>query len=181
MVVAPSLQRFTTRYIPAEDRMRLAGELPGSQQVVLWLPQRLWLRLLPGLFTWLEHQVATLPAPAAVARVHQEVQQGFALAAARQSLLPEPPVVPSADASEWLVDMLSLEQSSAHTRIVFQKGGNTDSCLPLAALHLSAHQLRQWLLIVHRLWQEAEWPAQVWPAWWADARAADTAPDRVVH
>ena len=37
MVVAPSLQRFTTRYIPAEDRMRLAGELPGSQQVVLWL------------------------------------------------------------------------------------------------------------------------------------------------
>ena len=181
MVVAPSLQRFTTRYIPAEDRMRLAGELPGSQQVVLWLPQRLWLRLLPGLFTWLEHQVATLPAPAAVARVHQEVQQGFALAAARQSLLPEPPVVPSADASEWLVDMLSLEQSSAHTRIVFQKGGNTDSCLPLAALHLSAHQLRQWLLIVHRLWQEAEWPAQVWPVWWADAGAADTDPGRVVH
>ena len=178
---ALALQRFTTRYIPAEDRMRLAGELAAGQQVVLWLSQRLWLRLLPGLFGWLDKQVLSLPAPVAVAMTHREMQHSFALVAARQDLQAEPPVVPLVEVSEWLVDVLLLEQTGACVRIVFQKGGGGERCLSLAVLQLSAHQLRQWLLIVHRLWQQAEWPAQVWPTWWADAGAAETCSGRVVH
>lgn len=176
-----ALQRFTTRYIPAEDRMRMAGDLPGGQQVVLWLPQRLWLHLLPGVFAWLEKQAGTLSATTVVAQVHQEVQQSFALAAARQGLQSQPPVVPSAGATEWLVDMLSVERASSHLCVVFQKGVEGDHPLTLAALQLSAHQWRQWLLIVHRLWQQAEWPAQVWPAWWVDAGATHSSAGQVVH
>lgn len=181
MAHTPALQRFTTRYIPAEDRMRLAGGLPDGQQVVLWLPQRLWLRLLPVLFAWLENQVPALPASMAVAQVHQEVQQSFALVAAKHDLKPEVPVVPLAGASEWLVDVLSVEQGDAHTRIVFQKGGAGTNCLSLVALQLSAHQLRQWLLIVHGLWLQADWPTHAWPAWWAEAVATNVPSGQVVH
>ena len=90
-------------------------------------------------------------------------------------------MVPSEGASAWLVDMLSVEHASTHLCVVFQKGGEGGQPLTLAALHLSAHQWRQWLLIVHRLWQQAEWPAQVWPAWWADAGATQSSAGQVVH
>ena len=48
------LQRLTTEYVDAEDRMRLTGEIRPGETLVLWLSQRLLMRLLPHLFLWLE-------------------------------------------------------------------------------------------------------------------------------
>ena len=50
------LERVTTRYSVAQDRICLAGELPGGSPVVLWLTQRLLRRLLPPLLAWLQEQ-----------------------------------------------------------------------------------------------------------------------------
>lgn len=175
------LQRFTTRFIPTEDRMQLAGELPGGQLVVLWLPLRLWRLLLPHLFVWLEKQVLPLDAKQAVAMVHHGVQQSFALSAARHALLPQAPIEPPTSAGSWLVNAFSVVHDHTHTRIVFQQIDTNAECVPLAALQLSAHQLRQWLLIVHGLWRQAEWPQQVWPSWWDESGTSHCVPGHLVH
>ena len=48
------LTRVTTQYDQDQDRIRLAGETTAGQVQQLWLTQRLLLRLLPGLWQWLQ-------------------------------------------------------------------------------------------------------------------------------
>lgn len=50
----PALQRMTTDYIVQEDRIRVTGECAGGGVLVLWLTQRLLVRLVPPLCRWLE-------------------------------------------------------------------------------------------------------------------------------
>ena len=46
---APELTRITTRYVAAEDRVRLAGERAGGSPVAIWLTRRLLQLLIPKL------------------------------------------------------------------------------------------------------------------------------------
>ena len=55
------LTRLTTEYVPAEDRMRLAGETAPDQAVVIWITRRLLDRVLPHLFGWLERKGPAVP------------------------------------------------------------------------------------------------------------------------
>ena len=47
------LQRITSEYIEAEDRLRLTGEVGEGETETLWLTQRLLTRLLDHLLKWL--------------------------------------------------------------------------------------------------------------------------------
>ena len=44
-----------------------------------------------------------------------------------------------------------------------------------ATLTVEAKQLRQWLGIVHVLWQRAGWPLALWPTWMDERSPSDTA------
>lgn len=84
---APLLERLTTRYSNTEDRICVAGELAGAKPMVLWLTQRLLLRLLPSLFEWLQAQesVDVAPKAPAVLSMYADAVQSFAQEAARPS------------------------------------------------------------------------------------------------
>ena len=88
---SPGLERVTTRYSVKQDRICLAGELPGGSPVVLWLTQRLLRRLLPPLLVWLQEQGGAAHAVMGQA-LYADALQGFAQQAARAQLQPQAPV-----------------------------------------------------------------------------------------
>lgn len=146
------LQRLTTEYIEAEDRMRLTGEIRPGETLVLWLNQRLLLRLLPHLFLWLEKQGGgVFPA---------EIEQSFEQAAATRDLGAEAPVQGASDSKSWLVEAVDMTAGDQALRLSFRREDEEPVSLTLAALHL-----RQWLKILHIVWKSAEWPGNVWPEW----------------
>ena len=160
------LKRVTTEFIEAEDRLRLSGEVEAAEPVVLWLTQRLTLRLLPPLFQWLDHQTGATSAQVPGAsqsfrmNVQQEIVHGFAQEAAKAGLRPQPPVQAKASGEAWLVKAIDLTPSEERLTLVFR-----DFHERSAGVALTAMELRQWLAIVHSAWLRAEWPTTVWPEW----------------
>lgn len=164
-----TLQRLTTEYIEAHDRLRLTGEDAEGRIVVLWLTQRLMGRLIPHLIGWLEHlplQAASgdmRPSHPALAQALHETVQGFAQSAARQSHAAQPDVkVQNAQAS-WLVGSVDIAHQPTNVLLAFksleQAGVHT------AQLALPEQALRQWLGVVLDQYRKADWPTVHWPAW----------------
>lgn len=156
-----TLQRITTEYIEAEDRIRLAGEA-GEKTVVLWLTQRLLNRLIPHLCQWLGQQSGNAPLA--------EVRQEFAQQKARAELEAQPPVRAEPDVQGVLIHSVDLKNSNAGIGLQFKDvDGNV-----VARLQLQPKPLRQWLNIVYDQYLQAGWPTTVWPAWVAEAKPAAT-------
>lgn len=153
------LQRITVDYVESEDRLRLRGQDAGGETVVLWLTQRLLFRVVPHLCGWLEKQT--------VAGAPVDIVQGFAQQAAQAALEPSEPVPLPAAASGVLVQSIDLTPGSK----AFILGFKPDSAgTVVASLVLEARSLRQWLGIVYRTCQAANWPSQTWPAWLVEAK-----------
>lgn len=161
-----TLQRITTEYIEAEDRIRLAGEA-GEKTVVLWLTQRLLNRLIPHLCQWLDQRVGATPL--------MEVKQEFAQQKARAELEPQPPVRAEPDVQDVLIHSLDLKTANAGMGLQFKD----EDGKVIASLQLQPKPLRQWLNIVYDQYRKAQWPTEVWPAWVAQAKPPET-PARVV-
>jgi hypothetical protein len=162
------LQRLTTEYIEAEDRMRLTGEIRPRETQVLWLNQRLLLRVLPHLFLWLEKQAGSVfPA---------EIQQSFEQAAATRDLVDEAPVQRASDSKSWLVEAVDMTAGDQALRLSFRRDSEEPVSLTLAPVHL-----RQWLTILHALWRVAEWPRGVWPEWMPESMPQKPGAQRHLH
>ncbi len=146
------LQRITTEYIDSEDRIRLSGQDGDSDVVVIWLTQRLLVRLLPHLFKWLEQQDS--------GAIPSEIVQSFAQQAAQSELLPESPVVTAPGNEAWLAQSVDIAHDATVLKMQFR-----NTCQEGPTLSLPNQQLRQWLNIIHLLWQGAEWPDNLWPEW----------------
>lgn len=162
--------------------MRLAGELPGGVPVLLWLTQRLLRRMLPPLTAWLEnqheHAASGVPSPLGASQaLYADAVQGFAQQAARAGMTRQAPVQILDDSPACLVHSLELAATPQAVRLVF-----CDARVAVAAMELQAQPLRQWLDILYGAWAQAQWPADVWPAWMRDeASAALPRTDAVVH
>ena len=150
----PGLDRVTTRYSVAQDRICLAGQLPGGSPVVLWLTQRLLRRLVPMLLAWLQEQGGAAQA------LYADALQGFAQQAARAQLQPQAPVQVPEGSRSCLVEGVDMGRSPEMVRLVFR-----DAQGAVAAMVLQAQPLRQWLGILFDAWQQGEWPLEVWPDW----------------
>lgn len=156
----PWLERVTTQYNVAQDRIRLAGELPGGGQVVLWLTQRLLHRLLPPLLAWLQEQGGAANT-VAVQALYADALQGFAQQAARAQMQPQAPVQVPAGGLSCLVEGVDMRRAPEAVQLVFRDAQGA----VVAAMVLQAQPLRQWLNILFDAWQQAEWPPDAWPAW----------------
>jgi len=155
-----SLQRITTEFIDAEDRIRLAGENASGQTVVLWLSQRMLNRLIPHLCQWLSKQMGTT--------LLAEVKQEFAQQKARAELEPQQSVRVDAGAQGVLVPSVTLKPARSTMKLQFKDAdGNV-----VASLQLQPKPLRQWLNIVYDQYLRAGWPSTIWPAWVAEAKPA---------
>lgn len=164
----PELQRITTEYIEAEDRMRIAGALEANETVVIWVSQRLLVRLLPHLFGWLEKQVGS--------GVPLDIGQQFEQEAATASLTHEKPVVRERNAKEWLVAAVDLSSSQNSLIMQFRAEGEQ----PIT-LTMTPQALRQWLSILLTLWRVAEWPIGSWPQWITNTEASKKSSNTAIH
>src|SRR5262245_18962308 len=150
--MVPRLKRITTRYNPAQDRFCLIGEVDPDASVVIWLTQRLLLRLVPALLERLEKDVARSSAnPAAAQALH-----GFAQDAARAALAAQPPV--SAQGNEgWLARAVDLSTSAGKIVLEFRGGKDVRACVGM-----SPKELRHWLSVLRKMWTSSGWPSAIW-------------------
>ena len=175
----PEIQRVTIAYLELEDRIRLTGETKDGKILGLWLTQRLMLRLLPHVFTWLEQQTPTISAPSPENSSQASTMiQSFAQQEARQVLKKQPssPVPISEKTSLLLVKTLDLSSRAGKLIITFGLADGSKT-----RLSLSASQLRQWLTIVNRNWMKANWPRTTWPNWMEDKKSPADEANKAFH
>lgn len=163
------LQRLTTVYDAAEDRIRLTSRDKEGQVLCLWLTQRLLNRLIPHLCQGLEKKVAESDKhpQGLVQPLRTFVEQSLAQQRANAELERQPPVVPTADMSEWRVATVDVTLGAGGARLVLK--GATEA--QQAKVTLITPALRQWLGIVFEQYRGAGWPMLVWPAWMEEAAA----------
>jgi hypothetical protein len=58
-----------------------------------------------------------------------------------------------------LIKEVDIKFSDQGAILIFKHDGGSDS------LPMRHEQLRQWLLIMFRLWPQSEWPGEFWPDW----------------
>jgi hypothetical protein len=162
------LERITTEYIEAEDRIRLCGKVASGVPVVIWLTQRLLQRLLPALLRVLEGNSADVH--------HAEALQGFAQQVARAELKPQVPVQAGAGSAAWVALSVDIATSAQAVSLTFR-----DADGQAAMLMLEATPLRQWLGILRDLYVKAEWPCDVWPGWTREGALPATGLSAVLH
>lgn len=174
------LQRITTAFDASEDRIRVCGEWAAGQTLVLWLTQRLLVRLVPHLLGWLEQQVV---ADGPGADVRAELMQGFAQQAAMTNLAPQIPVEAGTAQRVWLVQSVDVAATAQAVRLTFK----AEDCAQAAGMTLEAQALRQWLGILHEQCRQAGWAsaapqfsAFVWPPWVQSRPQAEPLPT-VLH
>lgn len=164
------LQRLTTEYVAAEDRIRLIAEIGEAQTVMLWLTQRLLNHLVAHLCRWLEQHATLGDAAIAMPAHHRELAQGFAQQAARQQQVPELPVRTNSLAATWRVD--SIDVASGASAVGLTLLGEAGEVAHFSMAPLS---LRQWLGIIFEQYCTAGWPLAVWPSWMTQSTST-TAP-----
>jgi len=159
-----ALQRITTSFDAGEDRIRVCGEWAAGQTLVLWLTQRLLVRLVPHLLGWLEQQAVVVDGPGADVRA--ELVQGFAQQAAMASMEPQAPVEARAAQRVWLVQSVDVAATAQGVRLTFK----AEDPAQAAGMTLQAQPLRQWLGVLHEQCRQAGWAAApssglMWPTW----------------
>lgn len=158
------LSRITTRYSEVEDRIFVTGSAPDDVVFTAWLTRRLMNRLVQNL--------ANILAPKGqddLSKILNEFSQGKA-----ESLIdPVPAVNPSPEghAIDILVDSIDIQIGKDFYRIILQ---DKDRQYP-GVLLLKNRDMRQWLSIVRRAYQLADWSIEVWPMWLLE-RHADSPP-----
>jgi hypothetical protein len=161
---SPELQRATTEYVIAEDRLRVSGATADDRTVVLWLTQRMSNLLVPQLTGWLERQGAS-------DLMDSELAQGFAQEAAEASLSPEPAVEAWSADGAWLVDSVDIHTGTDGVVMAFKSGDAA-----IASLTLPTQALRQWLAILRGQYVIGGWPTSAWPSWMGETHAQPAKP-----
>ena len=156
----PTLQRLTTEYIEKEDRIRISGEGGNGELHTFWLTQRLLCRLIHVLVSAIEATPALSEKKNTADDRTNALFNEMAQQAAQQQIPDQPPVVDTELDRSWLVIEVDVTKADQHVKLGFKN--NNDE---LAELLLDQKQLRQWLSIVFKQWQQAEWPTSIWPDW----------------
>ncbi|HLA29036.1 MAG TPA: hypothetical protein VJZ49_14210 [Syntrophales bacterium] len=167
------IQKITQHYDPEQDRIGQTVQNTEGQVLLLWLTQRLTILLVGTLTSWLDEDVKTLAS----------VQSVFSLNAWEQSsaeaqLKPDRPVDPAAAQGEVLVNAVDLARSpNGYTLTLKWRSAGA------ARLMLTVTELRQWLGILHRLFNTANWPKHVWPEWFTESQrnGTSTTTHHVLH
>jgi hypothetical protein len=159
-----AIQKITQCYDPEQDRIGLTTQNSEGQVLLLWLTLRLANRLAGTLVNWLDEDVKTLAAGHSTFSLHTWEQS-----AAQAQLRPEHPVARAAAQGEALLNAVDLVRDSNGYTLTFKWGPEGAACLILTAT-----ELRQWLSILHRQFDIADWPKNAWPEWFATGSNSST-------
>lgn len=157
-----AVDRFTTEYIPDEDRMRVSVAFKDGSVQVLWLTQRLLDRLLAQLVAQIGS--APLPGGAPKSPVAAKAQQRFNQQAAAASITPQKPVRVKTHEQQvrppTLITSIDLGFGKTVVRVDFRAGEAV-----MAQLPFSKEALRQWFSVLYKRYEEAGWSGAFWPDW----------------
>ena len=165
------LHRVTSEYVQIEDRFRLTGEDQMGNALCLWLTQRLALRIVSHLVSY----IATR-SPEAIQNPSQDddankLLQGIAQHAAKADLSPQDAVASTSATRAMLIQEVDMNRApDGAVGFVFKDGSEPSA--QKVALGFQPQQLRQWLIILYSQWLLSEWPATVWPEWITGHEAA---------
>lgn len=137
---------ITSRYIPEEDRIRLAVETRSGQSYELWLSQRMLRAFIPRLSLEVGTNITA----------HYRAPADTSLAS------PSAPVVLQAGAISWLINSIELASMSGHVLVMFVNPKQPKEKLVWALLPTMA---QQWLKILHSQSELAYWSSIDWPSW----------------
>jgi hypothetical protein len=170
--------KLSQAYDGVEDRILLLSEDDQGSICRLWLTQRMTNKVVAALVKWLGEQSASqLPQiPADTAQTWNQaaaVSQFIPSAPVNVSSTPPPLAAVAPSASEGLVKSIDVQRSGESYMLIFHLGTE-----PTLASAFSPVELRQWLSILHGLYQTAGWSMDIWPIWMANP-IATAAPNRV--
>jgi len=154
------LTKVTCIYSEIEDRIRMSAIMKEGEPVVFWLTQRLCCRLVPTLTAHLEQSVlrSTL------------LDTGLLLSCQQRDAewhhKPSEPVNYREASLLILPEKVDLSFSAESVGVSLPLNNEED-----ALMKMSLQELRQWLAIVYRQFQNACWPMDVWPDWFTLAES----------
>lgn len=156
------VKRFTTQYIPSEDRIQIRLETKSDGVQVLWVTRRLLNNLLPVLFKRFSLETINLPADN-VPRVR--AIQRFSQSAAVGKIKAQKPVEDSQSKplkdTNVLVSAIDVKILKSSVELVF-KNDARGKCFPIK---FHETMMRQWLGILYSRYQVAGWRESFWPDW----------------
>lgn len=154
----PVLTKVTQLYVPEEDRICMTAEDREGNSLAFWLTQRMCRQLVPVLCGHLDR----------ITPGRQVVSRDLQLACRQQdaewNFQPSEPVRIEKGARMVLPLKIDYAFTGELSSLIFPVGGEGK-----AELTLNARELRQWLSIMYRLFRNALWPTDIWPAWIAQA------------
>ena len=172
-----TLQRVTSEYIESEDRIRLTAISNAEETIILWITQRLLLRLIAHFLGWLEKEAPEIARSSAIGNEAQSALQGIAQQSAVANLQNQSAVTANSESTTLMVKEIDIKMSEEAVLLVFKCDDDQK-----AELSFTVQQLRQWLGMIHHLWQLAEWPVSIWPDWIDDSQQPDSVDaDSSVH
>ena len=172
-----TLQRITSEYIESEDRIRLTAISDAEEIIILWITQRLLIRLVAHFLGWLEKEAPKVSRSSAVDTGAKSTLQGMAQQSAVANLQNQSAVTATSESAILLVKEIDIKMSEEAAVLVFKYDDDQK-----AELSFTIQQLRQWLGMIHRLWRLAEWPVSIWPDWMDDNQQPDSVDaDSSVH
>ena len=172
-----TLQRITSEYIESEDRIRLTAISDAEKTLILWLTQRLLIRLITHFLGWLEKDAPEIARSSAIGQETKSALQGMAQQSAATNLQEQSAVTANSNSAALLVKEIDIKMSEEAVLLVFKCDDGQK-----AELSFTVQQLRQWLGMIHRLWRLAEWPVSIWPDWMDDNQQPDSVDaDSPVH
>ncbi|MEM9784856.1 MAG: hypothetical protein AAF801_00030 [Pseudomonadota bacterium] len=163
------VRRFTTRYDPAEDRIKLLVELNTDEVRVLLLTRRLLNRLLPPLLNRLNQAPVVQEALKPQAQAAQHFAQSAAIGEmTKQKGVEAASAAPDRPVRVHLVSSVDVH-SGANTGLAlgFKSGETVVQLVPF-----TEPALRQWLHVVYRQYKAGDWREGFWPSWVAPSAEA---------
>ncbi len=127
----------------------------------MWLTQRLARSLVRALANHME-KAEGIPLPTVRdAMLAQEQAQAVS------GIKPTQPVAADPDAPIHLVANITLKLSAEHVGLFFESDLDFQP-----SIVLDRTLVRQWLSMLHRQFETAAWPIDVWPVWMLEGNAA---------
>ena len=155
-----NLKRITTDYNEQEDRITLAGLTDKDQTVVLWLTMRLARRLIKHCLNLLDKDSSQPGDVSSTNENSRKSLQNFVQKSAEQQTTEEPAVKVTRNSPKFLVIEIDIKPVVNGVTLNFK-----EQFSDRYEVFLNIQQLRQWLGMLHTIWQKTDWPTNVWPDW----------------
>lgn len=151
------LKKVTLAYSPLEDRIRMTAERNDGNPQGYWLTMRMSSQLVRTVCRQLEKNDNE-----GGQRLDQGTRHAVQQQAAEWQYKPSEPVQASGEVPMITPASIDVAFSADRTALLFPAEKDCK-----ASLQMNRMELRQWLSILYRMFRNAGWPLDAWPAWFS--------------